>query len=221
MTEENPTPTPTPADIAPKPQEPVATAPETPAAPPWGDEFNAEKAWNLVQNLRADKEKLQQRPILSDEQKNKLSEYDKLVAASQTELEKAQAAAQKNAEQAQAYLTAAVKAKIEALATGFADPSDAVSQLNPADYADESGAIDSDGIKAALAGILERKPHWAKAPETRLPVPNPAQGSSGSGTGVVPQLSEQDVQRMYREKDYEGIDKARSEGRLNDVLGIK
>lgn len=27
--------------------------------PPWGEDFNAEKAWNLVQNLRGDKESLQ------------------------------------------------------------------------------------------------------------------------------------------------------------------
>lgn len=31
----------------------------TPSTPPWGDDFDAEKAWTLVQNLRGDKEKLQ------------------------------------------------------------------------------------------------------------------------------------------------------------------
>jgi hypothetical protein len=29
------------------------------STPPWGDDFDAEKAWTLVQNLRADKDKLQ------------------------------------------------------------------------------------------------------------------------------------------------------------------
>ena len=31
---------------------------QKPAAPPWGDDFNAERAWNLVQNLRSEKETL-------------------------------------------------------------------------------------------------------------------------------------------------------------------
>lgn len=31
----------------------------TPSTPPWGDDFDAEKAWTLVKNLRGDKEKLQ------------------------------------------------------------------------------------------------------------------------------------------------------------------
>lgn len=29
------------------------------STPPWGDDFDAERAWTLVQNLRADKDKLQ------------------------------------------------------------------------------------------------------------------------------------------------------------------
>lgn len=32
---------------------------DKPTTPPWGDDFDAEKAWTLVQNLRGDKEKLQ------------------------------------------------------------------------------------------------------------------------------------------------------------------
>jgi hypothetical protein len=60
-----------------------------------------------------------------------------------------------------------------------------------------------------------------KSPETRVPAPNPAQGSSGHGTPAPQQLTQSDVQRMYAAKDYDGIDKARSEGRLNTVLGIQ
>ena len=201
MTEENPTPSP--ADVAAQQQGSAAATPDPAATeqkqtPPWGEDFDPEKAWNLVQNLRADKERLQQRPTLSDEQKNKLTEYDRLVEASKSELERAQEAANQNAQRAQAYLTSAVKAKIEALATGFADPSDAVSALDASAYANESGDIDSDGIKAALADLLTSKPHWAKAPESRLPAPNPAQGSSGSGTqsGRPKNLSDA-LQRHY------------------------
>jgi hypothetical protein len=31
---------------------------QKPASPPWGDDFDAERAWNLIQNLRSEKETL-------------------------------------------------------------------------------------------------------------------------------------------------------------------
>ena len=37
---------------------PAATPNVAPETPPWGEDFNAERAWTLVQNLRADKDKL-------------------------------------------------------------------------------------------------------------------------------------------------------------------
>ncbi|MFD0044738.1 hypothetical protein ACFVGV_06060 [Pseudarthrobacter scleromae] len=35
-----------------------STEEQKPAAPPWGDDFDAERAWNLVQNLRSEKDSL-------------------------------------------------------------------------------------------------------------------------------------------------------------------
>ncbi|MFW3474411.1 hypothetical protein [Streptomyces microflavus] len=47
----------------------------------------------------------------------------------------------------------------------------------------ENGAVDSEGIKAALDGLLERKPHWAAGPPgPRLPAPDPSQGARPGGT---------------------------------------
>lgn len=205
------------APIPTAPAEPVATAPTD--APPWGDpaNFDAEKAWKLIQNKQSDIEKLKSRPALTDEQKQKLAEFDRLEAANKTELERAQEAAQKNAERAQAYLNSAVTAKIEALATGFADPSDAVSSLDAKSFTNESGEIDSAAIKDALADLLTRKPHWAKAPETRTPAPNPAQGSSGSGPSGTPQVTREQMASMTPAE----IDKAYAEGRMSHVLGSK
>jgi hypothetical protein len=226
MPEENPTPTP--ADVAAQQQGSAAATPEPaappepkPETPPWGEDFDPEKAWNLVKNLRADKEKLQQRPALTDEQKTKLTEFDRLEQASKTELQRAQEAATREADRAKALLSRAVKSEVKALAQGFADPDDAAAFLDLSKYATGDGDVDSDSIKADLADLLQRKAHLAKQPETRLSAPNPAQGSSASGSGVLPQLTEQEVSRMYREKDYDGIEKARSEGRLNAVLGIQ
>ena len=161
------------------PAEPVATAPTD--TPPWGEDFDAEKAWNLVQNLRSDKEKLAKRETLTPEQKQRLEEFDRLEQASKTELERAQEAAQRNEARAQALLTRAVQAEVKAAAQGFADPEDAAAFLDLKGYATESGEIDSDRIKADLADLLARKPHLGKSPTTRTPAPNPAQGASGSG----------------------------------------
>lgn len=86
--------------------------PEVPAAPvdapPWGEDFDPAKAWNLVQNLRADKEKLAQRPALTDEQKRQLSEYNSLVEASKTE-------AQRQAEAVETAKREAESARAEAI----------------------------------------------------------------------------------------------------------
>jgi hypothetical protein len=173
------------------PSEPVATAPTD--APPWGDDFDAEKAWNLVQNLRSDKERLQQRPTLTDEQKAKLAEYDRLAEASKSELDKAQEAAQTNAQRAQALLDRAVNAEIRALATGFADPEDAAAFLSGKQYADADGDVDTAAIKADLAALLTRKPHLA-APDAgagrRAPRPDPSQASGANGAAPTSPATE-------------------------------
>lgn len=213
---------PTPADVAPKPTDPAPTEPAAAAptadAPPWGDDFDAEKAWSLVQNLRADKEKLQKRPALTDEQKQKIAEYDRLAEASKTDLEREKDARTNAETRAQALLNRAIKAEVKALAAeGFADPSDASAFLDLTSYADESGEIDSERIKADLADLLTKKPHLGKSPASRVPAPNPAQGTSGAGTAGVSQITDpSQLDRMSPED----ILKARSEGRLNRLMGI-
>lgn len=222
MSEQPNTPAPeAPKPEAPKPAEPGAPAPQGDTKPPWGsnEEFNPQKAWDLIQGLRSDKERLSKREALTDEHKSKLAEYDRLAEASKTELQKAQEAAQSNAQRAQALLDRAVQAEIKALANQFADPEDAHVFLDVKKYAGKDGDIDTAAIQADLADLLTRKPHLGKSPESRTPAPNPAQGSSGGGASGPSQLSEADVQRMYAAKDYAGIEKARQEGRLSNLLG--
>lgn len=89
------------------PAAPAAQEAQPPAAPPWGDEanFDPARAWNLIENLRAEKDKLAARPALTPEQQNQLTEYQRLVEASQSEAERqanAVAAAERAAEQARA-----------------------------------------------------------------------------------------------------------------------
>lgn len=85
MTEVTPAPSPEPQPAAPP-------APAPAEAPPWGDDFSPEKAWSLVQNLRSDKEKLAQRPVLTPEQQQKLDEYTRLEQASKSEAQRQQEA---------------------------------------------------------------------------------------------------------------------------------
>ncbi|MER7507076.1 hypothetical protein ABTX82_01805 [Streptomyces lavendulae] len=86
-------------------------------------------------------------------------------------------------ERADKAVRAAVASKVEALARDFADPEDAVGSLDPSAFIDDDGVIDTDAIKAALADLLKRKPHWARQDEGgfRRPAPDRTQGSSGNG----------------------------------------
>lgn len=69
-------------------QEPAT--PAAPVTPPWGEDtnFDPARAWSLIENLRAEKERLAARPALTTEQQTQLSEYQRLVEASQTEAER-------------------------------------------------------------------------------------------------------------------------------------
>jgi hypothetical protein len=150
----------------------------------------------------------------------RLSEYDRLVEASKSELERAQEAANKSAERAQSLVTRAVKAEVRALAAaGFADPEDAPAFLDLSKYATADGDVDVVAVQSDLDTLLAKKPHLRKSSGTRMPAPNPAQGSSGQGVSKPQQLSQADVKRMYAEKDYDGIAKAQADGRLSDLMG--
>lgn len=153
--------------------------------PPWGEDFDAEKAWKLIQGLRADKEKLSARPVLDDATKAKLDEYEKLQAANQTDLEKAQGELTRWQSEAEAWRSNAVGATVKALAaTDFADPDDAVRNLDPSKYLDAGGVIDERAIQADLTALLDAKPHYKRAEGQqgpRAPRPNPAQGSGVNG----------------------------------------
>lgn len=153
--------------------------------PPWGDDFDAEKAWKLIQDLRGDKEKLQARPVLDDDAKRKLTEFDKLTEAQKTEAQKAQEELTRWQSEAEKWRATSVGATVKALAaTEFADPDDAVRNLDPAKYLDAGGVIDEKAIQADLAALLEAKPHYRRSEgqqAPRAPRPNSAQGSGVNG----------------------------------------
>lgn len=163
------------------------------SAPPWGEDFDADKAWSLIQNLRADKERLSARETLTPEQKSQLEEYGRLVEASRTDQERQAEELNRWQADAQRWRSEAVNARVQALAaTDFADPSDAVGAVDTSKYLDAGGQIDEAAIKADLAAVLERKPHWRRSPDgpttpaPRVPAPHQAQGASGSHSAANP-----------------------------------
>lgn len=88
-----PTPEPTPAGQEPAPANPTSAQPEV--KKPWGDDsqFDPDKAWNLVENLRREKAALQEKASKFDEsERAKMSEVDQHKTAAQTEKARADAA---------------------------------------------------------------------------------------------------------------------------------
>jgi hypothetical protein len=179
--------------------EPAQTDPPQPDAdkPPWGDDFDAERAWSLVKNLRDDNAKLKSRPALTDEQQQKLTDWDRQEQASKTELERAREELTRWQTEASTWRTQAVSSRVERLAAdAFADPSDALAAIpDPGKYLGAGGEIDEAAIKADLDALLARKPHWRRpaetgAPSTRVPAPNFAQGASGGGKTAADPASE-------------------------------
>lgn len=81
-----------------------------------------------------------------------------------------------------------------------------------------TGATEADW-EAAAAAALE----WRGMVPPKLPPAPSAEGQGKVGEPVgasATQLSDADVKKLYAEKRYDEIEKARAEGRLNSVLGI-
>lgn len=134
------------------------------------------------------------------------------------------AAAQEKAATEKAALAKAndriLRSEVKAAAKGvLADPADAYKFLDLDSFeVGDDGEVDEAAITAALEDLVKSKPYLAVQDGKRF------QGDADGGTrkeSGVSQLSEADMKRLYAEKKYAEIEQARSEGRLNTVLGIK
>lgn len=129
--------------VTPAPAPTQEPAPSATVTPPWGSEenFDANRAWSLIENLRAEKAQLSARPALTPEQQKQLSEYQSLVEASKSDaqrLQDAAATAQRDAETARAE---AIRYKA------------AATHAVPADYFDLLGSGTEDEVAARAAKI--------------------------------------------------------------------
>lgn len=223
MTEQVTTPTEATIDpVAPEtPQEPAAAAPETPVKPeppkastnPWED---PEAAKAEIEKLRRENasSRTNAKAKAAEEAKKELAqtigkalglvEDEPVDPAQLTEqLTKAQR------EQRQAALELAIYRSTP-------DATVANALLDSRSFLEKVADLDpSDGIAiaAAVGDAVQSNPALGK----RVPAPNPAQGSSGSGPVRPGQLNKSDLAHMRPEE----IDKARKEGRLDDLMGIR
>lgn len=160
-----------------EPQE-AETAPEADGTEE--EPFDRTRAEAKIRKANSEAKSLRERLKLLEPLAAKAQELED-AQKSETERLTDQLAAQR--EKADKAIRAAVASKIEALARDYADPEDAVGSLDPGDFVDDNGVIDTDAIKDALADLLKRKPHWARPDEggPRRPAPDRTQGSSGNG----------------------------------------
>lgn len=170
--------TPTPAAPA---QEPTTGTPQE--TPPWGADFDPARAWHTITQLRAREAELAKQPRLSAEQQQQLTEYQRLVEASQTEAERQQnalAAAQREVE-----TTRADAIRYKAAATfGI-----------PAEHFDLLGSGSEEEISARaekVRALLTAQAAAAVTPPAGAPQTRPVEQLRGGATPAHP-ASEDDV----------------------------
>lgn len=172
-----------------KPDIDTAAAPDTTDAAPaqdGGDIDWAAEAKKIQAEARKWEKRAKENKKALDDAAPKISEYDRLVEASKSDLERKSEEASRWQQEAERWRTQSVSAQIQAFATAdFAYPEDAVRELAANNYLDAGGTVDTAAIKHDLAELLERRPNWRKQTEpakSRPPAPNPHQGSGAGGT---------------------------------------
>jgi hypothetical protein len=144
--------------------------------------------------------------------KGNAKKLEELQASAMSDGEKAVAEAEKRGRTAALteVSTRVAAAEIKAALTGVVpDPSVIVEDINLARYVTETGDVDTDAVAALKAKFVVIA---AKAP----PIPGGADGGA-RGTPPAGQLTQDDLRRMTPE----AIVKAKADGQLNDLLGVK
>lgn len=195
--------TPPPAEETP----PAAEVPPVEEPSDWQAKFEAQQkvARDLERKLKS-----------SDDNRAKVAEMEKALAAAQGKEQEFEALQSKRATE-QAALAKAneriLRSEIKAAAAGrLADPADALKLLDLSGFeVDDDGNVDEDAIAAAVAELVKNKPYLAAQGGKRF------EGAADGGArkeGRPAQLSRDDLKRMSPED----IEKARQDGRLESLL---
>jgi hypothetical protein len=110
-----------------------------------------------------------------------------------------------------------IRAELKAAASGkFADVSDVFQNIELDQFeVNEDGEVDATKLNAAIEDLLTRKPHLGSSKRPRFE--GTADGGATGRESGPSQLTRADL----RGKSPEWIAKAKAEGRLNNLLGIK
>ena len=170
-----------PAAPAPAATPPAAPAAAEPPKPPWGsdEEFDPERAWSLIQNLRGDNQQLkdQVQPLLAQQDEARRAEQG-VVATAQEDATKAAAAAD-------AWRNRAVTAEARTLAADkFQDPADALVFVGDLAGYVQGDQIDTAGLQARLDQLAADKPYLLKQAPPQGFTPDRGQGQSGTGQPI-------------------------------------
>jgi hypothetical protein len=121
----------------------------------------------------------------------------------------------------QKYADAAAKAEAKATATA-AELARVKAAVKHGLSEEDLDLLGTHGTPEEIDARAERLAARIKAAGANKPKPDFGGGDRGTDVGSkADQLSKDDVSRLYAEKNYAEIEKAREEGRLNTVLGIK
>lgn len=113
--------------------------------------------------------------------------------------------------------TRILRSEVRAAAAGkLADPKDALTFIDLEQFeVDEDGQVDEDEIADAIDDLIKNKPYLAAATAKRFQ--GTGDGGAARKAGRPKQLTQQDLKTMSPE----AIDKARTDGRLDDLMGGK
>lgn len=113
-----------------------------------------------------------------------------------------------------------LRAEVKAAAAGkLSDPQDALRFLDLGAFeVDDDGSVDTEEIAGAIEDLLKNKPYLSAQGGRRFQGSADGGAKKNSGPG---QLTREQVQDLYRAGKADEVVKAKREGRLNDLLGIK
>jgi hypothetical protein len=110
-----------------------------------------------------------------------------------------------------------VRSEVRAAAVGkMANPKDALVFLDLTQFeVDEDGQVDEDDVADAIDNLLKERPYLAAQGRQRFQ--GGGDGGARQGSGAPVQVTEDELNKMTPDQ----IDKARREGRLDDLMGVK
>lgn len=153
--------------------------------PPWGsdEEFDPQRAWKLIQNVRGDNETLKQQ--LADAQPI-LDEHERLRQASLNDNERLTEQLSQSAGREETWRNQAIRSAVEAKIAGrFVDNDTVMTLLGDLSGFVDGDAIATDRITTALDQLAANKPFLVAQPGPQGFTPNPAQGQSGAAPSAA------------------------------------